>query len=141
MQSIWTTQLREYYPTRISEKAAPNRVGWEISTLSAIFEVLRDNKLVTENPCKLVRGKARRLKFASYPRQPYLSWDTVNLIIDAYNKRTKRTVCPRWLRPIILSSYYSGMKLGAILELKRSMVFLSKRMIFLAATDPKEKRP
>src|SRR5208283_2542890 len=43
--------------------------------------------------------------------------------------------------PIILTSYYSGMRLGAILELKRSMVFLSKRMIFLSATDPKENRP
>lgn len=141
MQSIWTAQLREYYATRISDKAAPNTVGWVISTLSAIFEVLRDNELVTENPCELVRGNARGLKLASHPRQRYLSWDTVNLIIDAYNKRTKGTVCPRWLRPVILTSYYSGMRLGAILELNCSMVFLSKRVIFLAATDPKEKRP
>ena len=73
VQSIWTAQLREYYATRISEKAAPNTVAWEISTLSAIFELLRDNKLVTESPSKLVRSKARGLKFASYPRQPYLS--------------------------------------------------------------------
>ncbi len=42
---------------------------------------------------------------------------------------------------MILTSYYSGMRLGEILNLKRDQVFLSERMIFLTDADTKESQP
>lgn len=60
---IWEPELRAYYAKRISEKAAPATVGWEISCLSSTFEVLiarRRSTGISENPCKHVRGGSKR---------------------------------------------------------------------------------
>jgi integrase len=143
VKDIWVSEIREYYAKRIGEGASPNTVGWELSSLSAVFGVLMADRTtgITENPCQLVRGKGKGLKFDSTVRQPYLSWNTVNFIISAFNKKLKRHVCPEWLRSIILTSYYSGMRLGEILGLKRDQVFLDKRMIFLTGMDTKEAKP
>jgi len=59
----------------------------------------------------------------------------------AYNKNTKKVVAPYWLRSLILTSFYSGMRLGEIINLRRGQVFLNQRMIFLSGTDTKEGRP
>src|SRR5208283_3045333 len=110
MKDLWTAGLRDYYATRIAEGASPNTIGWEISTLSGIYGVLIDNKKktgITENPCSLVRGKGRGLKFGSKKRQPYLSRTLVEFVTGSLNGKTQRSVCPTWLQPIIWTSYCS----------------------------------
>jgi integrase len=139
---IWTPELKEYYATRIKEGASPNTVGWEISTLSAIYRVLIDNKRTTrvvDNPCKHIRG--RELSFVSRQRQSYLSRSHVETILTAYNLKTRRSVTPDWLKPIIETSFYSGMRMGEVLGLRRGQVHLSRRMIFLSGMDTKEGQP
>jgi integrase len=46
--------------------------------------------------------------------------------------------CPEWFRPIVLTSYYTGMRRGEILNLTRQQVNPSTRMIVLAPQDTKE---
>ncbi len=142
MKDLWTPELRDYYATRIAEGASPNTIGWEISTLSGIYGVLIDNKQttgITENPCKHVRGKGRGLKFTSRKRQAYWAEELVNTITSVHRISTKRPICPDWLAPIIWTSYYTGMRLGEILGLKRHHVHLDRRMIFLTPVDMKIK--
>jgi integrase len=143
IKDLWVLEIRNYYAKRISEGASPNTVGWELNSLSAVFGVLMADRTtgITENPCGLVRGKGKGLKFGSNVRQPYLSLNIVNSIISSYNTKLKRHVCPEWLRSIILTSCFSGMRLGEILGLKRDQVFLGKRMIFLTDMDTKEAKP
>ncbi len=45
---------------------------------------------------------------------------------------------PRWLRPIALIGYYTGMRQGEILGLTRKHVNLARRMILLGPEDVKE---
>ncbi|MGO9570507.1 MAG: tyrosine-type recombinase/integrase [Desulfomonilaceae bacterium] len=150
MADIWTDEIREYYAQRIDEGASPNTIGWEISTLSGIFGVLVNKKKITgisENPCRNVRGrdKSTALNFKSKTRQAYLSDSLVRTtLMVAYNKKTERTVVPPWLKSLILTSFYTGMRLGEILYLKRHQVFLNQRMIFFGAEDimaVKERQP
>lgn len=150
MADIWTNEIREYYAKRIDEGASPNTVGWEVSTLSGIFGVLINKKKTTdisENPCRNVRGrdKSMALNFKSKTRQAYLSDSLVRTtLMVAYNKKTERTVVPPWLKSLILTSFYTGMRLGEILYLKRHQVFLNQRMIFFGAEDimaVKERQP
>ncbi len=138
MKDLWTAGLRDYYAKRITEGASPSTVGWEISTLSAIYGVLIDNKQttgITENPCKHVRGKGRGLKFTTRKRQAYWSEALVIAITSVHSINTKRPICPEWLDPIIWTSYYTGMRLGETLGLKRHQVQLHKRMLYLTPTD------
>jgi integrase len=142
VNNIWTPELKTYYATRIKEGASPNTVGWEISTLSAIYGILVDNKRTTgvvDNPCKHIRG--RELSFVSRQRQSYLSRSHVDTILTAYNLKTRRSVTPDWLKPIIQTSFYSGMRMGEVLGLRRGQVHLSRRMIFLSGMDTKERQP
>ena len=146
MADIWIPELRAYYATRLTEKAAPATIGWEISTLSGIYEVLIAMSRTTgigENPCRQIRGGARGtgLSFKSQVRQAYLSDSLVRTLISAYNTRTKRTAAPPWLKNLVLTSFYSGMRLGEIINLRRHQVFIGQRMIFLAGADTKEGRP
>lgn len=48
---------------------------------------------------------------------------------------------PRHLKPILLMAYHTGMRKGEILGLVWEKVDMKKRMIFLAATDTKDREP
>ena len=49
---------------------------------------------------------------------------------------------PPWLKNLVLTSFYSGMRLGKIRNLRRHQVFIGQRMIFLAgARTPKKVAP
>jgi integrase len=142
MKDLWTPGLRDYYAKRIEEGASPNTIGWEISTLSGIYGVLIDNKKITgitENPCRHVRGKGRGLKFSSKKRQAYWSEALVIAITSVYRISTKHPICPEWLSPMIWTSYYTGMRLGELLGLKRDHVHLTRRMIYLTPVNMKIK--
>jgi integrase len=95
---------------------------------------------VTENPCDLVRCRgALSLTFASKRRSAYWSYDLINAITTVWSTSTRRPLCPDWLVPIMWASYYTGMRLGEVLGLKRHQVYLHRRMIFMTTLDQKIK--
>jgi integrase len=62
-------------------------------------------------------------------RQVYMSYsDAVKLF----------TLLPEWCRPIVQTIYYTGMRVGEAFGLKRDMVDLDKRVIFLRSGMLKE---
>ena len=115
---IWVSDIRKYYAQRIEEGASPDTVGWELSSLSAVFGVLISDRTtgITENPTAMVRGKGQGLNFASNERQAYLSEETIKIVLLAFNRQTQRPVIPAWLRPLILCGYYTGMRLSEMLK-------------------------
>src|SRR5208337_4075018 len=56
---------------------------------------------------------------------------------------TKRPLCPEWLVPIILASYYTGMRLNEVLMIQRHQIHLHRRMMYLTPVDQpiKEREP
>src|SRR5208283_4647261 len=48
------------------------------------------------------------------------------------------TLLPEWFRPIVQTIYYTGMRVGEAFGLKRGMVDLDQRMIFLRPGMVKE---
>jgi integrase len=93
----------------------------------------------------VTEARGTGLSFKSKNRQAYLSDSFVRTtFMEAYNKKTKRTLNPSWLKSLILTAYYTGMRLGEILYLKRHHVFLNQRMIFFGLEDIwaiKERQP
>lgn len=125
IKSIWVPRLKEYQIDRRADGAAPVTVNMEISTLSRLFSIMIELKLVSENPCRLLE----QLSTKANERQVYLSSELVTAISKAMNAR---------FEPIIWTAFYTGMRKGEILGLSRRHVSLSRRMISLGAEDTKE---
>ena len=96
-----------------------------MSTLSKLFTVLIELRLVDSNPVRLVK----KLSVKSGERQVYISHQDFRRIVEQ---------CPEWFRAIAETAYYTGMRRGEILGLTRKRVKLSQRMILLGPDDTKE---
>jgi integrase len=125
VKNVWTSQLKQYRAERIAKGAKPATVNRELATLSKVFGVLIELQLVEMNPCRLVR----RLSDRAGQRDVYISFEDFNRMVD---------VCKEWYKPIVQVAFYSGMRRGEIIGLKRDRVKLSRRMILLGPEDTKE---
>jgi integrase len=125
IKEIWVPQIRLFQAERQAERARPATVNREKGTLSKLFKVLMELRLVEANPCKLVE----KLSEKSGERQAYLSHEDFEKIL---------LHLPVWFRPIAEAAYYTGMRRGEIVGLKRKQVDLKKRMIYLGPTEVKE---
>jgi len=94
--------------------------------LSKLYRVMIEKKLVELNPVRLLE----RLSEKSGERQVYVSASDFSAIVSHL---------PSWMVPVAWTAYYTGMRLGEVLGLKRSQVNLSRRMIVLAPEATKEK--
>jgi integrase len=109
----------------MKQGASPSTVNREKGTLSKLFQVLVERRLVEDNPCRLVTNLSQK----SEERQAYLSFVDVQRIAEK---------TPRWFQPVIWMAYYTGMRRGEILGLTRKQVNLTKRIITLTPDDTKE---
>jgi integrase len=125
VKDIWAPEIRLYQAERLAENAAPTTINWETSTLSRLFGVLMELKLVEANPCRLVKQLSRKTS----ERQAYVALTDVQRIAEK---------CPEWFRRIIWTAYYSGMRRSEILELRRPQVNLGRRTITLSPAQTKE---
>ena len=128
LKSIWVPDLRRYRIARQKEDgAAPDTVNKEISTLSRLYGVMIEMKLIEpdKNPCRLLKRLSRK----SGERQVYLSRQYVE---DIASKT------PLWFRPMLWTAYYTGARRGEILDLNRSQVDLSNRIMILSPPETKE---
>ncbi len=125
IKGIWIPEIKRYQIERLDDGAAPGTVNREKSTLSKMLQVLVELRYMDVNPARLVRS----LSAKSGERQVYVS-------SKDFGKTLKRL--PRWLRPIAQTAYYSGMRQGEILGLRRDQVNLGNRMILLAPEVVKE---
>lgn len=125
IKTIWVPDIRAYQAERLAEKACPSTVNKERGILSRLFRVLEELQYVHTNPCRMIE----RLSEKSGERQVYLSFKDFNRILE---------YLPEWFRPIAQTAYYTGMRKGEIVGLKRKQVDLQKRLIYLGPEDTKE---
>lgn len=125
IKSIWIPEIKRYQIERLNEGAAPGTVNREKSTLSKMLQVLVELRYMDVNPARLVKNLSEK----SGERQVYLS-------DRDFREITKRL--PAWLVPIAQTAYYTGMRQGEVLGLRRGQVSVENRMIVLAPEDVKE---
>jgi integrase len=125
IKSIWVPEIKTYVALRLAEGAAPSTANREKGTLSRMFQVLVELRLIETNPCRLVKNLSQK----SEERQVYLSRLDFQGIVD---------LAPTWLKPILITAYYTGMRRGEILGLTHSQTNLKRRMILLGPQDTKE---
>ncbi len=116
--------VQQYQAHRLEQGAAQATAQHEIGTISKIFQLLISYELVEHNPTRGVR-KVRK----NAQRRAYLSFETVQTITQSL---------PTWFASTIWTGYYTGMRRGEILNLKRTDVNLHKRIITLMPDDTKE---
>jgi len=125
VRSIWIPEIKGYQAERLSEGAAPSTINKEKSALSKMFQVLLELRHLDVNPARLVKNLSEK----SGERQVYLSQAHFEAMLSRM---------PKWLRPIAILGYYTGMRQGEILGLTRKHVSLGRRMIVLGPEDVKE---
>ncbi len=125
VKSIWIPEIKEYQIERVNKGAAPSTINKEKSALSKMFQVLVELRHLDVNPARLVKNLSEK----SGERQVYLSQAHFEAMVSTM---------PKWLRPIALLGYHTGMRQGEILGLTRKHVSLARRMIVLGPEDVKE---
>ncbi|MDQ7785477.1 MAG: site-specific integrase [Desulfomonilaceae bacterium] len=125
LKDLWAPDLRLYQAERLAEGASPTTVNWETSTLSRLFGVMIEMRLLDTNPVRIVEQLSRK----SSEREAYVARSDVRAIADS---------CPEWFSSIIWTAFFTGMRRGEILGLKRQGVKLAKRIITLTPEETKE---
>ena len=125
IKNLWAPEIRAYQVARLEQGASPSTVNWEKGTLSKMFRVLVERRLLEANPVRLVPNLSQK----SEERQAYLSRKTVEQIASH---------CPSWFTPLLWTAFFTGMRRGEILGLIRRQVNLDTRMIVLQPESTKE---
>ena len=99
VSAIWVPEIKEYIAFRQSQKAKGSTIGKETSALSLMFKILTEHRMVSENPARMVNGPSD----ADGEREVYISYADFMEIVGHL---------PKWLQPIILALYYTGMRRG-----------------------------
>lgn len=128
VKTIWIPELRAYQVHRQAQGAAPATINRELTTLSKLFGMLVEMRVVDVNPCR----QLKRLSEASSRRSAYLSYEDTERIANH---------CPDWFQPMVWTAYYTGMRRGEVFGLTRQGVNLQKRIISLQGNETKEGYP
>lgn len=127
MKDLWTPQIREYRLKRQGQGVKAATVNREVGTLSRIFRVLIDHRLLDTNPCR----NMERLSEKDGQREVYVSHaDFLHMVEQTWE----------WFRPIMWAAYLSGMRQGEIVNLERKEVDTKARIIKLTPDKTKEEK-
>ena len=126
LNSLWLPEFKQYRITKQREGLSNGTVNWQITTLSKMFTILEQHRLVQQNPIRLLK----KLSTKESQRHVYLSWQDISRIVEE---------APDWFGSIIWTSYYSGMRKGEILGLTWDCIDLKQRIIFLGVEKTKER--
>jgi integrase len=126
LNSLWLPEFKQYRITKQREGLSNGTVNWQMTTLSKMFTILEQHRLVQQNPIRLLK----KLSTKESQRHVYLSWQDVSRIVEE---------APDWFGSIIWTSYYSGMRKGEILGLTWDCIDLKQRIIFLGVEKTKER--
>jgi len=127
VKSLWISDLKAYREARIKEGRKPTTVNRELGSLSKLYAFLIEERIVDDNPVR----RLPRLSEKCSLRHVQMSKVDVERITGA---------CPDWYAAMIWTAYYTGMRRGELLNLRRKQVNLQRRMIYLTGEDTKEGR-
>lgn len=128
VKSIRIPEIKKYQIARLSEGAAGSTVNKERAALSKMFQVLIEMGLVDQNPVRQVKAVDER----DGRREVYISFADVSSVVANL---------PLWMKPIIRTLYFTGMRRGEVLGLTWENVNLESRIIRLHAHQTKERHP
>lgn len=124
-------ELENYQEKRAGKGAAPATIDMEISITKTMITKAFDNDMVDGRILKTFRSVKRTLKHGSNARKRTVG-------IDEYQRLTEKAA--QHLRPIIITAFNTGMRMGEILDLKWSQVARKEGVIRLPAESVKEKK-
>ncbi len=127
VNEIRVSDIKRYQQDRLREGAASSTVNKERAALSRMFQVLMEMELVDQNPVKEVKRPSER----DGEREVYISFEDFSRLVG---------YLPAWLRPIIQTLYFTGMRRGEALEMTWTNVDLEARIIGLFSDQTKEGR-
>ncbi|MBM4327321.1 MAG: site-specific integrase [Deltaproteobacteria bacterium] len=127
VKSLWISDLKAYREARLKEGRKPTTINRELSSLSRLFAFLVEERIVDDNPVRRLPKLSEKCSL----RQVQMSKADVERIAAA---------CPAWYAAMIWTAYYTGMRRGELLNLRRKQVNLQRRMIYLTGEDTKEGR-
>jgi len=122
LENISVLQIRKYRDHRLAHGVTNATVNIEVSTLSGVFRVQVENRVLEFNPCSMIS------RLPETQRDVYISWDEFQQMLEAAG----------WLKPIIKILYYTGMRPSEVFDLDWKEVDFSRRMIVLPPTRTKE---
>ena len=128
VKKLWIPEIKRYQVERLNQGASASTINKERSALSKMFQVLIEMEFCDRNPVRLVKGPDER----DGKREVYVSFEDFNALV-AY--------LPTWLKPIIQTLYFSGMRRGEVMCLTWDNINLDSRVIRLHAHQTKERQP
>ncbi len=96
LDEIWIPELKAYRISRQEEGLANGTINWQMVTMNKMFTVLKQHRLVTQNPVRLLK----RLSTREAKSHVYLSHDDVRAITEH---------CSDWLAQTIRAGHFGGM--------------------------------
>jgi len=132
VSSIKLQDLVEYQEKREEEGRAPATIDMEISIIKTMVTKADDNDLVDGRTVKPFRRVQRKLKRGANARR--------RTLIPSEYLELVRLAAPH-LKPIIITAYNTGMRLGELLGLRWSHIDREKGVIRLPAGMVKESKP
>ena len=112
LEEIKVPHVRRYQRAR-QEKVANGTINKELSVLSSIFRVQVELEHLDFNPCLMVK------RLPENQRDSYLSYGDFNRLLEHSG----------WLRDIITALYYTGMRLGEVVNARWEMYRPERRML------------
>jgi integrase len=128
VKAIWIPHIKLYQAERLNQGAAASTINKERAALSKMFQVLIEMGLIDRNPVRMVKGPSDK----DGRREVYLSFDHFNALVGNL---------PAWVKPIIQTLYFTGMRRGEALGLTWDNTSLESRIIRLHAHQTKERQP
>ena len=127
---IKPVDLENYQSMRRAEGKADSTIDRELSAAKTMIIKAFDNGIVSGDTLKTFKVVKKLLKANSNARDRVLSPEEFQNLLEN---------SPGYLRPILLTAYYTGMRRGEILKLTWDKVDLKNEVIRLSAQDTKDK--
>ncbi len=125
------SMLRNFQSELKDEGLSDRYVDYIIATARQAVRTAADDDLISSDCLRPFHRTKRLLKPRSNARDKVFTRDEYNALYGAASSH---------LKPIIAMGYYTGMREGEILNLKRDRLFLGERCIRLKQADTKERR-
>jgi integrase len=121
---------------RVNKRRSPTTVRKEVVLLSSIFNMAKQERLVTENPCDFIRKSVRKKVPARVKRNRYLTLEEERLLFEELTGRREH------IAPAARLALLTGMRRGEILSLRWEHVNLTGRVqTFVVKGETWEVRP
>lgn len=132
VSQIKPADLENYQAKRKVEGLADNTVDHEIGAAKGMVFKAFDNDIVGGDTLKSFKKIKKMLKRKSNARNRILAFEEFKLLLEH---------SPWHIKAILIMGFYTGMRLGEILNLIWDKVDLKNRVIRLEASDTKDREP